>query len=147
MNKDRLGMAEAIAMAKRGAEEGGVPIGCCILNEKGEVIARGRNQRVQRGSWIHHGEMNAIENLEKPSFPTLHKASLYTTLSPCSMCSGETRSIEFPSLTFFYLILITLSISKIIMSHLLLSQVRSSSTKSRTSSLGKTLPLWGRRSG
>ncbi len=86
--KDHLGMREAILMATQGAAEGGVPIGCCILNERGEVIAKGRNQRVQKGSWIHHGEMNAIENLEKSSFPHLHKASLYTTLSPCSMCAG-----------------------------------------------------------
>uniref|UniRef100_A0A7S4JNQ9 Cytosine deaminase n=1 Tax=Paramoeba aestuarina TaxID=180227 RepID=A0A7S4JNQ9_9EUKA len=90
------GMQLAIERARIGESEGGVPIGCSIVSFEGEVLAVGNNQRVQKGSWIHHGEMNAIENLPSSAFPLLPRAVLFTTLSPCSMCSGAALLYKFP---------------------------------------------------
>jgi cytosine/creatinine deaminase len=77
----------AIQEARRGMEEGGIPIGS-VLVHRGKMIGRGHNRRVQKGSAILHGEMDALENAGRQS-PTVYRESvLYTTLSPCSMCSG-----------------------------------------------------------
>jgi cytosine deaminase len=77
----------AIDEARKGLAEGGIPIGSVIVHN-GNIIGRGHNRRVQRGSAILHGEMDALENAGRhPAF--VYKAStLYTTLSPCAMCSG-----------------------------------------------------------
>jgi cytosine deaminase len=77
----------AIDEARKGLAEGGIPIGSVIVHN-GEIIGRGHNRRVQRGSVILHGEMDALENAgRRPAF--VYRAStLYTTLSPCAMCSG-----------------------------------------------------------
>ncbi len=77
----------AIDEARTGLEEGGVPIGSVLVHE-GRIIGRGHNRRVQQGSAILHGEMDALENAGRLA-PDVYKQSvLYTTLSPCSMCSG-----------------------------------------------------------
>ena len=77
----------AIAEAEAGAREGGIPIGS-VLVHRGRIIGRGHNRRVQRGSAILHGEMDALENAGRQP-PTVYRESvLYTTLSPCAMCSG-----------------------------------------------------------
>jgi creatinine deaminase len=77
----------AIQEARQGMEEGGIPIGS-VLVHRGKMIGRGHNRRVQKGSAILHGEMDALENAGRQS-PTVYRESvLYTTLSPCSMCSG-----------------------------------------------------------
>ncbi|MGQ7242497.1 nucleoside deaminase [Salinicola sp. V024] len=80
-------MQAAIDQAKRGLENGGVPIGS-VLVYRGEIIGRGHNQRQQKGSAILHGEMDALENAGRRSASVYRDSVLYTTLSPCSMCSG-----------------------------------------------------------
>src|SRR5207248_5499343 len=77
----------AIEEAKTGLSEGGIPIGSVLVHE-GKIIGRGHNQRVQRGSVIHHGEMNCLENAGRQSAETYRGCTLYTTLSPCPMCTG-----------------------------------------------------------
>jgi creatinine deaminase len=80
-------MQAAIEEAKIGLAEGGIPIGSVIVY-RGEIIGRGHNQRVQRGSAILHGEMSAFENAGRQSAKVYQQSVLYTTLSPCAMCSG-----------------------------------------------------------
>lgn len=78
---------EAIKEAELGFEEGGIPIGS-VLVHNGKVIGRGHNRRVQNGSPILHGEMDALENAGRQPATVYKNSVLYTTLSPCSMCSG-----------------------------------------------------------
>ena len=80
-------MAAAIAEAQAGFDEGGIPIGSVIVY-RGEIIGRGHNRRVQRGSATLHGEMDALENAGRRSADVYRESVIYTTLSPCSMCSG-----------------------------------------------------------
>jgi cytosine deaminase len=80
-------LAAAIAEAEAGAREGGIPIGS-VLVHGGRVLGRGHNRRVQRGSAILHGEMDALENAGRQPASVYREAVLYTTLSPCAMCSG-----------------------------------------------------------
>ncbi|MCY1287463.1 tRNA-specific adenosine deaminase [compost metagenome] len=80
-------MQAAIEEARQGLAEGGIPIGSVIVH-KGRIIGRGHNRRVQEGSAIKHGEMDAFENAGRQSASVYREAVLYTTLSPCSMCSG-----------------------------------------------------------
>jgi cytosine/creatinine deaminase len=77
----------AIAEARQGMAEGGIPIGS-VLVHGGRIIGRGHNRRVQKGSAILHGEMDALENAGRRSAAVYRESVLYTTLSPCSMCSG-----------------------------------------------------------
>ena len=77
----------AIEEAKKGLSEGGIPIGSVVVH-KGIIIGRGHNQRVQKGSVILHGEMDALENAGRQRASVYRECELYTTLSPCSMCSG-----------------------------------------------------------
>lgn len=80
-------MQAAIDEARAGLAEGGIPIGSVIVYE-GRIIGRGHNRRVQSGSAILHGEMDAFENAGRQPASVYGQATLYTTLSPCSMCSG-----------------------------------------------------------
>ena len=77
----------AIEEAERGRGEGGIPIGSVLVHD-GRIIGRGHNRRVQRGSAILHGEMDALENAGRQSPAVYRQSVLYTTLSPCAMCSG-----------------------------------------------------------
>jgi cytosine deaminase len=77
----------ALQEATDGLAEGGIPIGCVLVHD-GTVIGRGRNRRVQKSSPILHGEMDALENAGRLPANVYHNSTLYTTLSPCSMCSG-----------------------------------------------------------
>lgn len=77
----------AVAEAAIGLTEGGIPIGS-VLVHAGRIIGRGHNRRVQRGSAILHGEMDALENAGRLSATVYAGSVLYTTLSPCAMCSG-----------------------------------------------------------
>jgi len=77
----------AIEEAQTGLQEGGIPIGS-VLVYKGKVIGRGHNRRVQQGSTILHGEMDALENAGRLPASVYRECTLYTTLSPCPMCSG-----------------------------------------------------------
>lgn len=80
-------MQAAIDEAKTGLAEGGIPIGSVIVHN-GRIIGRGRNRRVQYGSAIRHGEMDALENAGRQAAQIYRESVLYTTLSPCAMCSG-----------------------------------------------------------
>ncbi|WP_110948028.1 nucleoside deaminase [Pseudomonas bohemica] len=80
-------MQAAIDEAQKGLEEGGIPIGSVIVHD-GKIIGRGHNRRVQEGSAIKHGEMDAFENAGRQPARVYREATLYTTLSPCAMCSG-----------------------------------------------------------
>jgi creatinine deaminase len=77
----------AIDEARAGLAEGGIPIGSVIVHQ-GRVIGRGHNRRVQQGSAILHGEMDAFENAGRQPASVYRDCTLYTTLSPCSMCTG-----------------------------------------------------------
>jgi cytosine/creatinine deaminase len=80
-------LAAAIAEAEQGLAEGGIPIGS-VLVYNGTILGRGHNRRVQRGSAILHGEMDALENGGRQPAAVYRESVLYTTLSPCAMCSG-----------------------------------------------------------
>lgn len=77
----------AFEEAQTGLREGGIPIGSVIVY-KGEIIGRGHNRRVQQGSAVLHGEMDALENAGRLPASVYAECTLYTTLSPCPMCSG-----------------------------------------------------------
>ena len=80
-------MQADIAEAQTGVAEGGIPIGSVLVHD-GRIIGRGHNRRVQRGSCVLHGEMDALENAGRQSARVYRECTIYTTLSPCSMCSG-----------------------------------------------------------
>jgi cytosine/creatinine deaminase len=80
-------MTVAIAEAKKGLAEGGIPIGSVIIYEN-KILGRGHNKRIQEGSVVLHGEMDAFENAGRQPASVYKKCTLYTTLSPCPMCSG-----------------------------------------------------------
>ncbi len=80
-------MQAAIEEARRGLEEGGIPIGSVLVHD-GRIIGRGHNRRVQKGSAILHGEMDALENAGRQPAAVYRESTVYTTLSPCAMCSG-----------------------------------------------------------
>ena len=80
-------MQAAIDEARHGLSEGGIPIGSVIVHQN-HIIGRGHNRRVQRGSAILHGEMDALENAGRQPAHIYREAVLYTTLSPCAMCTG-----------------------------------------------------------
>jgi cytosine deaminase len=77
----------AIDEAKKGMAEGGIPIGSVLVID-GQIVGRGHNQRVQKGSAILHAEMDCLENAGRLSSSDYKRATLYSTLSPCAMCSG-----------------------------------------------------------
>lgn len=71
-----------------GYNEGGVPIGAVLVDKNGKILGRGHNQRMQKDSAILHGEMDALENAGRLPGPAYKGATMYTTLSPCQMCTG-----------------------------------------------------------
>jgi cytosine/creatinine deaminase len=77
----------AIDEARKGLAAGGIPIGSVLVCD-GKILGRGHNQRVQKGSVIHHGEMNCLENAGRQPASVYRRCVIYTTLSPCPMCSG-----------------------------------------------------------
>jgi cytosine/creatinine deaminase len=87
MNSNDPFLQAAIEEAKQGLGEGGIPIGSVIVHGD-KIIGRGHNRRVQKSSSILHGEMDALENAGRQSASVYRECVLYTTLSPCSMCSG-----------------------------------------------------------
>ena len=80
-------MQAAIDEARLGLSEGGIPIGSVLVCD-GRIIGRGHNRRVQQGSVVLHGEMDALENAGRQAASVYRESTLYTTLSPCPMCSG-----------------------------------------------------------
>jgi len=88
-------MQAAIDEAKKGLAEGGIPIGS-VLVHRGVIIGRGHNRRVQQGSVVLHGEMDALENAGRQTASVYQESVIYTTLSPCPMCSGAIRLYGIP---------------------------------------------------
>src|ERR1700677_3504218 len=88
-------MQAAIDEAKEGLAEGGIPIGSVLVID-GRIVGRGHNRRVQRGSAILHAEMDAIENAGRLEASDYRRSVLYSTLSPCDMCSGTTLLYRIP---------------------------------------------------
>ncbi|MFW9958926.1 MAG: nucleoside deaminase [Candidatus Odinarchaeota archaeon] len=87
MEKDTRFIVEAINEARKGLEEGGIPIGSVLVID-GKIRGRGHNKRIQEGSSILHAEMDCLENAGRLGFKDYKRATLYSTLSPCDMCSG-----------------------------------------------------------
>ena len=85
----------AIAEARLGLDEGGIPIGSVLIID-GQIVGRGHNRRVQRGSAILHAEMDCIENAGRLKAIDYARATLYSTLSPCDMCSGTALLYQIP---------------------------------------------------
>ena len=85
----------AIDEARTGLATGGVPIGSVLVCD-GKIIGRGHNQRVQQGSVIHHAEMNCLENAGRLKAAVYLQCTLYSTLSPCPMCSGAALLYKIP---------------------------------------------------
>ena len=90
-------MNVAIEEAKKGLSEGGIPIGSILMID-GKTIGRGHNRRIQRGSSILHAEMDCIENAGRLKAREYQRATLYTTLSPCDMCSGTVLLYKIPNI-------------------------------------------------
>ena len=88
-------LAAAIAEAEQGLAEGGIPIGSVQVH-KGQLLGRGHNRRVQQGSAILHGEMDALENAGRQPASVYAECTLYTTLSPCPMCTGAILLYRIP---------------------------------------------------
>ncbi len=85
----------AIAEARKGIEAGGIPIGS-VLVLGGEIVGRGHNQRVQKGSAVLHAEMDCLENAGRLTAADYARSTLYSTLSPCDMCSGAILLYRIP---------------------------------------------------
>src|SRR5919202_4997084 len=85
----------AIDEAEAGLREGGIPIGSVLVHD-GRILGKGHNRRVQRGSAILHGEMDALENAGRQPAAVYARSVLYTTLSPCAMCSGAALLYRIP---------------------------------------------------
>jgi len=90
-------MDAAVEEAKIGLAEGGIPIGSVLVVD-GEVVGRGHNRRVQKGSPILHAEMDAIDNAGRLTASSYRRSTLYSTLSPCDMCSGTALLYAIPTI-------------------------------------------------
>jgi len=88
-------MKAAIDEAEKGLREGGIPIGSVLVHQ-GKIIGRGHNRRIQSGSAILHGEMDALENAGRLPAIVYRQSTIYTTLSPCAMCSGAILLYKIP---------------------------------------------------
>lgn len=90
-------LAAAIEEARKGRDEGGIPIGSVLVID-GKIVGRGHNRRVQKGSAILHAEMDAIDNAGRLTAADYQRATLYSTLSPCDMCSGTALLYKIPKI-------------------------------------------------
>ena len=97
MSEHREFMKEAVAEAKLGLAEGGIPIGSVLVID-GKIVGRGHNRRVQKGSAVLHAEMDCLENTGRLSAKEYQKSTLYSTLSPCDMCSGAALLYGIPKI-------------------------------------------------
>jgi cytosine deaminase len=88
-------MAAALEEARQGLAEGGIPIGSVLVLD-GKIVGRGHNRRVQQGSAILHAEMDCLENAGRLKAADYHRSVLYSTLSPCDMCSGTALLYKIP---------------------------------------------------
>ncbi len=94
MSSDKF-LVAAIEEARLGLAEGGIPIGSVLVCD-GSIIGRGHNRRVQKGSAILHGEMDCLENAGRLAAKVYERCTIYTTLSPCPMCSGAILLYKIP---------------------------------------------------
>ena len=94
---DQRFMAAALAQAKAGLDEDGIPIGAVLVVD-GEIVGRGRNRRMQQGDPILHGEMDCLRDAGRLPAADYRRATMYTTLSPCDMCSGAVLLYGIPRL-------------------------------------------------
>lgn len=92
-----LFLEAAIAEARQGLAEGGIPIGSVLVID-GQIVGRGHNRRVQRGSAILHAEMDCLENAGRLTAKDYRRSTLYSTLSPCDMCSGTALLYDIPKI-------------------------------------------------
>lgn len=92
-----LFLEAAIAEARQGLSEGGIPIGSVLVID-GQIVGRGHNRRVQRGSAILHAEMDCLENAGRLTAKDYRRSTLYSTLSPCDMCSGTALLYDIPKI-------------------------------------------------
>lgn len=95
MKTDAYFMAEALKEAEKSLSEGGIPIGAVLVKDD-EIISRGHNRLIQNDSVLLHAEMDAIENAGRLNYDDYRKCTLYTTLSPCPMCSGTVILYNIP---------------------------------------------------
>lgn len=95
MNCDNYFMGEAVREAEKSLSEGGIPIGAVLVKD-GEIISRGHNRLIQNDSVVLHAEMDAIENAGRLNYEDYIECTLYTTLSPCPMCSGAVILYNIP---------------------------------------------------
>ena len=95
MSSTDIFMQAAIEEARKSLEEGGIPIGSVLVID-GEIVSRGHNQRIQKGSAILHAEMDCLEDAGRLKAQDYRKAILYSTLSPCDMCSGTVLLYRIP---------------------------------------------------
>jgi creatinine deaminase len=94
-DEDARWLEEAMAEARQGLAEGGIPIGSVLVHQ-GKIIGRGHNQRLQKGSAILHAEMAALENAGRLPASVYAECTLVSTLSPCPMCSGAAVLFKIP---------------------------------------------------
>jgi cytosine deaminase len=95
-SSDRSALEQAVAAARRGLAEGGIPIGAALIGADGAVLATGYNKRVQLGSAIRHGETDALENAGRLPASVYAGSTMVTTLSPCDMCTGAILLYKIP---------------------------------------------------
>lgn len=95
MTQDNYFMSEALKEAHKSLKEGGIPIGAVLVKD-GEIISRGHNRLIQNDSVVLHAEMDAIENAGRLNYDDYINCTLYTTLSPCPMCSGAVILYNIP---------------------------------------------------
>ncbi|WP_298770287.1 nucleoside deaminase [uncultured Shewanella sp.] len=95
MNRDHYFMQEALLQAKKSLAEGGIPIGSVLVIDD-KIVAKGHNQRVQKNSAILHAEMDCLENAGRLTAAQYQQSTLYSTLSPCAMCSGTSLLYSIP---------------------------------------------------
>ncbi|HXI46628.1 MAG TPA: nucleoside deaminase [Candidatus Acidoferrales bacterium] len=96
MTDDRALLELALAEARTGLAEGGIPIGAALVAHDGRVLGAGHNRRVQLGSPIRHGETDALEQAGRLPASTYRRSTMVTTLSPCDMCTGAILLYEIP---------------------------------------------------
>ncbi|KAK5723922.1 Cytosine deaminase [Elasticomyces elasticus] len=88
MSEHDAGFKAALEEAKQGAKEGGIPIGACLVDKDGKILGQGHNMRLQKDSATLHAEISTLENAGRLSASAYKGATMYTTLSPCQMCTG-----------------------------------------------------------
>ncbi|KAF2846816.1 cytidine deaminase-like protein [Plenodomus tracheiphilus IPT5] len=88
MSSEDVGFKAALDEARKGSSEGGVPIGACLVSAQGSILGSGHNMRIQKGSATLHAEISALEAAGRLPASAYQGATMYTTLSPCDMCTG-----------------------------------------------------------